>query len=494
MEKEIKVTGLYYDYVLGAKYDAIVEVGGRYSGKSYNSQIEETANLGSKKDYKLLIIQELDKGSSDGYYAGLVDKIEQFGHTPAYNITGSSTKITNKINGNQVLFRGYKTEQQKKDVKNIDQVTKIIVEEGEWMTYDDFLALIQQLRGKVKEDRRIDILLNPVNPECFVNSELIEKTPDKVFEYFPNSKRPKVFEHSIVTDYEADGKKKTATIRILIVLSTHYDNPHLNPQQRASIEIYRNTDPDKYAQLGQAKFIRSGDTFFKEFDKDIHVIDDFEIPDGWYVYTTMDYGLDMLAGYKVAFDYRGDMYIAGEMHKPDQIISEAARAMKQLTIHTNTELNYGPPDLMKRQQTDGKTTWDLFAEDGWFLAKTSNDREIGSLAMKEWFKVFDRKMEDGTVKRDSRIHIFKSCTNLIACLPRLVADKRNINRYATLTSELERPIPNYHSFTHGPDAIRYICVSHNATPIKPHEKTMKEQFFGKEKQSWSDTWEVGDIY
>ena len=95
MEKEVKLTPLYFDYILGAQYDAVIEVGGRYSGKSYNSQIEEAANLASKKDYKLLIIQDLDKGGSDGYYAGLVDKIKQFGHEPAYNITTSTTKITN---------------------------------------------------------------------------------------------------------------------------------------------------------------------------------------------------------------------------------------------------------------------------------------------------------------------------------------------------------------------------------------------------------------
>ena len=495
MQKQIDVTPLYYDYVYGCDYDAVVEVGGRYSGKSYNSQVEEAGNLASKKDYKLLIIQDLDKGGSDGYYAGIVDKIEQFEHTQAYSIATSSTKITNNINGNTVLFRGYKTEQQKKDVKNIDQVTKIVVEEGEWMTFDDFLALVQQLRGKVREDRRLDILLNPVNPECFVNSELIEKTPDKVHMYFPCGKRPKVFERHIKTTYiDDEDQERIAVIKILIVLSTHYDNPYLTHQQRAAIEVYKTTDPDKYAQLGEAKFIRSGDTFFKEFDKSIHVIDDFEIPSSWYVYTTMDYGLDMLAGYRVAFDYRGDMYIAGEVHKPDQIISKAAREMKVLTIGDTLQQNYGPPDLMKRQQSNGKTTWILFSESGWFLSETSNNREVGSLAMKEWMRVFDRKMEDGSIRRDSRLHIFRSCTNLIANIPQLLADKKNPNRYATLSSELERPLPNYHDLTHGPDALRYICVSHNATPVMDNkEKTIKDMFFGTERQDNNDNL-CGDIF
>jgi len=30
MEKQIKVTPLYYDYVYGARYDAVVELGGRF--------------------------------------------------------------------------------------------------------------------------------------------------------------------------------------------------------------------------------------------------------------------------------------------------------------------------------------------------------------------------------------------------------------------------------------------------------------------------------
>jgi phage terminase large subunit len=258
-EKEIKVTPLYLDYVFGAEYDAVIEVGGRYSGKSYNSQIEEVANLASKENYKLLIIQDLDKGGSDGYYAGIVDKIEQFEHTPAYSIATSSTKIVNKYNGNQVLFRGYKTDQQKKDVKNIDQVTKIVVEEGEWMTLNDFLSLIQQLRGKVERDRRLDILLNPVNEYCFVNTDIIQAIPDKVLEYFPNSKRPKVFEkHFNIDSTDEQGLPTTLQIKILVVLSTHYDNPYLTDIQRAAIEIYRTTDPDKYKQLGEAKFIKSG--------------------------------------------------------------------------------------------------------------------------------------------------------------------------------------------------------------------------------------------
>lgn len=460
MEKEIKLTPLYFDYILGARYDAVIEVGGRYSGKSYNSQIEEAANLASKKNYKLLIIQDLDKGGSDGYYAGLVDKIKQFGHEPAYNITTSTTKITNVINGNQVLFRGYKTDQQKKDVKNIDQVTKIVVEEGEWLTMDDFLALIQQLRGKEIADRRMDILLNPVNEYCFVNEYLIQTTPDKVFEYFPNSNRPKVFEKH----FDIDG----LTIKVLVVLSTHHDNPHLTDIQRAAIEIYRKTDPEKYAQLGEARFIKSGGAYFKEFSREVHVIEPFVIPKHWRRYFTMDYGLDMLAGYWVALDEQNKAYFYKEVYESDLIISKAAERIKQMTNEPIHEY-FAPPDLWNRRQETGKSAMELFYDNGITLTKANNERVQGWLNVKEWLAVYDDEQEIPTAS----VQIFSNCTNLIRCLSNVKADERDANDVAREPHEL----------THAPDAMRYFFAGRPSPNIINREHKAKvDKFWSMNQQ------------
>ncbi len=457
LEKTIRVTPLYFDYVLGAEYDAIVEVGGRYSGKSYNSEIEEAVNMGSKQDYKLLIIQELDKGASDGYYAGLVDKIEQFEHTPAYNITGSSTKITNKINGNQALFRGYKTPQQKKDVKNIDQVTKIVVEEGEWMTFDDFLALIQQLRGKQEKDRRLDILMNPVNEYCFVNTDIIQTTPDKVLEYFPNSKRPKVFEkHFNIDTVDEEGQPTTLSIKVLVVLSTHYDNPHLTGIQRAAIEIYRDTDPDKYKQLGEARFIKSGGSYFGEFSREVHVIEPFVIPDHWRRYFVMDYGLDMLAGYWIAMDDHNKAFCYKEVYQSDLIISDAAERIKSLTLPSEKIYQHlAPPDLWNRRQETGRSAAEIFQENNIFLYKTINSRVDGWLDMKEWLKPYED--EQGILT--ANLQITSNCTNLIRCMSQVKKCERNPNDVAK----------DPHELTHAPDAIRGFCAG-RPRPHIPNRK------------------------
>lgn len=443
MTKDIELTPLYYDYVLGADYDAVVEIGGRYSGKSYNSQIEEAANLASKEKYKLLIIQDLDKGGSDGYYAGLVDKIEQFEHRQAYNIAHSSTKIVNNINGNVVMFRGYKTDQQKKDVKNIDQVTKIVVEEGEWMTFNDFLALVQQLRGKVEKDRRLDILLNPVDEYCFANEYLIETAPDKVLEYFPGTKRPKVFEKHIETEYEFEGEAKVSSIKILVILTTHHDNPHLTGQQRAAIEVLKTTDPEKYAQLGEARFTQSSGAFFKEFDRAIHTCRPFELPKHWRRYYAMDYGLDKLAGYWIALDEHDKAYVYKEVYESDLIISKAAQRIKDMTNETIYE-HIAPPDLWNRRQETGRSAQEIFFEGGINLSKAGNSLVDGCLDLKEWLAPY----EDEQGIMTANMVIFDNCENLIRSLSRIKRDEKKPNVYAK----------DPHELTHAPDALRYFVT------------------------------------
>lgn len=254
--KEIKVTPFYYDNILTTDYKVVIQVGGRYSGKSMNEQIRLVSNLASKEKYKLLVIEDLETGMADGFYSGIRERIKEFEHVPAYNPQSRTAYIKNLINGNEVLFRGYATEQQQLNVKKLNGITEIIVEEGEWIDYNRFMGLIQQLRGGKQEDRKLTILLNPVNPECFINQEFILKPPTKVFEYFEDEKdRPKVFLQEIETEVEINKNKIKTKIEVLVVLSTHYDNPYLTIEQRASIESLKNTDMDKYLQLAKAKFI-----------------------------------------------------------------------------------------------------------------------------------------------------------------------------------------------------------------------------------------------
>jgi len=449
-DKEIKVTPHYFDHVLTQNYQVVIQIGGRFSGKSHNEEIRLVSNLCGKEKYKLLVIEDLETGMADGFHSGLYARIRDFEHESAYTPQSRVAHIKNTINGNEVLFRGYATEQQRLNVKKMVEVTEIIVEEGEWMDYTSFVGLLQQLRGSNEQDRRLTILMNPVNPNCFVNEMFIESQPDYVKVRFADG-RPKVFEKHIKTVFELDGEEIEQTVVVLVVLSTHFDNPFLTLEQRATIEQLKETDPDKYAQLGECKFIRPSGTFFHEFKKHIHVIKPFILPEEWRRYYVNDYGLDKLAGYWVAMSDTGKAYVYKEVWESNLIISEAAR---RINDYTNEDIyqKLAPPDLWNRRQETGKSAFEVFGENGVWFDKTDRVSEHGCLNFKEWLLPYSDEFGDIT----SNIQIFDNCANLIDSLSQIQTDPKRPSLYA------KEP----HIHTHSVDAMIYLFGG-RPTPVKP---------------------------
>lgn len=182
--------------------------------------------------------------------------------------------------------------------------------------------------------------------------------------------------------------------------------------------------------------------YFTEWNRDIHVVRPFEIPSTWRRYFTMDYGLDMLAGYWIALDGAGNAYVYREIYKSGLIISEAARAI--LAAGREAEICFAPPDLWNRRQDTGKSAAQIFSEWGLNLVKAQNDRVCGWLELREWLK--PTKNEFG--EESPRLRIFENCTNLIRCLPALTVDKLN-------PGDVSR---EPHELTHAPDALRYFVA------------------------------------
>lgn len=194
--------------------------------------------------------------------------------------------------------------------------------------------------------------------------------------------------------------------------------------------------------------------YFPEFSRDIHVCQPFPIPEHWRIYFTMDYGLDMLAGYWIAVDEMNRGYVVAEVYKPNLIISDAAKLIRSTTrlLGYRVQEHLAPPDLWNRRQETGKSVADIFREHGIILRKTSNDRIDGWMATKEWLKPF--KDEQGITVAPLRI--FPTCVNLIRCLPALQHHPRKPNDIAT----------EPHEITHAPDAIRGFCVYRSRGPRK----------------------------
>ena len=192
--------------------------------------------------------------------------------------------------------------------------------------------------------------------------------------------------------------------------------------------------------------------FFSEFDLSLHTVDAFPIPSHWRRYRTIDYGLDRLVCLWIAVSPTGECYVYRELAGSDMVISEASRAI--LLSEEAKETVYAtlaPPDLWHRTQESGKSKASLFRDNGILFTRSSNDREAGWLALKELL----RPRADGT----PTLRIFRSCRELIRCLPALQVDRRRPGD--TMTEP--------HSLTHAPDALRGFAVTFFSPPAEKKE-------------------------
>ena len=309
----------------------------------------------------------------------------------------------------------YKYQSAEYDVIRFDELTHF--------TEDMYIYLMSRIRGVNSYPKQIKSSTNPGGVgHSWVKERFIDKCSGGIY-----------------TD--ENGTRQFIPARVS-------DNSFLMKNDRQYVNrLNRLGEKDRRALLYGDWDIFDGQ-YFSEFRRSIHVVKPFAVPKHWKRYFTMDYGLDMLAGYFIAVDTQGKAYVYKEIYRPNLIISAAAREIlaageKDISVY------YAPPDLYNRRQDTGKSVAEIFAEHGILLAKAENDRVQGWYNLKEWLMPF--KDEQGCVT--ANLVIFENCPNLIRTLPALTFDRTNPNDVANTPHEL----------THAPDALRYF-VAGRPTP------------------------------
>lgn len=239
------------------------------------------------------------------------------------------------------------------------------------------------------------------------------------------------------------------------IKATVYDNVNLMQSDPEYVAQLESLPPDlRKAWLEGSWDLFSGQ-FFPEWNPEVHVIEPIVVQKHWRKYVALDYGSDMLACYWIALDESGTGYVYRELYEgrdnhmgannAGHIASAAAERIKELTPpDEDIYLYLAPPDLWNKQNQTGRSTADIFQECGIQLTKSNNDRINGWVSVKEWMRV----VPDEHGKPFSRIRIFRTCKNLIRCIPALQYDEKIVNDAA------KQP----HEITHAPDALRYFCV------------------------------------
>ena len=357
------------------------------------------------------------------------------------------------INGSRIEF-GYL--ESDKDVQKYQSAEYDVIRFDELTHFTEFqyTYMISRIRGANDFPKQIKSSTNPGNRgHSWVKARFIDPMPPE----------------TVYTD--ANGRTR------IFIPAKVQDNKFLI-----------DADPDYIKRLDQLpedqrRALRDGDwdtfegQYFPEFNRDIHVIEPFEIPAHWRRYRAIDYGLDMLACYWIAVDSQNKSYVYKELYQDNLIISDAAKAILRVNGKDVIYSTFAPPDLWNRRQETGKSAADLFRENGVPMTKVSNDRVQGWYNLKEWLKPYEDEQGILTAK----LVIFKNCINLIRCIPQLQRDEKNPNDVAA----------EPHEITHAPDAIRYYCAGRPRAGEKP--KKPDPQSYDAKYQRMIDSITGGEV-
>ena len=114
----------------------------------------------------------------------------------------------------------------------------------------------------------------------------------------------------------------------------------------------------------------------------------------------------------IAVDEEGRAFVTQEVYEGRDlgeghtglIISEAAKRLRELAGEKKIYEWLAPPDMWNGRQETGRSVAEIFAEQGIFLTKSSNDRRAGWMAVRERLKV--EHSEDGA--RQAMLCIFST--------------------------------------------------------------------------------------
>ena len=315
----------------------------------------------------------------------------------------------------------------------------IFIDEATQFTEYQFQTLTACLRGANDFPKRMYLTCNPGG----VGHEWVKRL--FISRKYRNNERPQ--------DY-------------VFIAATVFDNKVLLEKDPDYVNMLNNLSDGLRQAWRDGNWDMLAGQYFSEFDRAVHVVEPFPLPQHWKRYRSIDYGLDCCACIWAAVSELGDIVIYREYAAPDKVISDGAEDIVRLSVDDDgkperIEYTVAPSDLWARSQESAKSKAELFREHGLDLIKGNNNRETGWLAIKELLKV---RESDG--EKNARMTIFKNCVGLIENLPALQHDAKRP------TDCLTEP----HEITHLPDALRYFCLQYITPPRMRQEKTELERY------------------
>jgi len=200
-------------------------------------------------------------------------------------------------------------------------------------------------------------------------------------------------------------------------------------------------------------------TFFSEFDENIHVIEDFPIPQHWKRYTSLDWGYrpDPWVNLWFAVDEYGQDFCYREADGNEDVPSQTAKKLLELS-EKDPKFAGKNADPSMEAKKDGLSSLEKLGQGGWWVTKANNDRENGAMRVREYLRI-------NPVTGKPWIRFFKSCFKTIEAMGAMMHDEKEPQKYGE------------HKLDHWVDPVRYHLMDRpsrsGAPTIVPPENSFE---------------------
>lgn len=272
------------------------------------------------------------------------------------------------------------------------------------------------------------------------------------------------------------------------VPATIQDNPSLidnDPDYLARLEAEPNEMLRKAFLYGSWD-LKAGQ-YFSEFDREVHVIDGFEIPQHWTRFGSYDYGhTHPAAWYKYAVDGDGNLYVYWELCRAQMGIDEQANLLKEPTTWGGDDWKKANPywsghDVFAKGKAGDPSIAEDFALHQIYLKRANINRKLGAARIRSF--LHHEETEYG--RKGPKVFIFKCCPILIDCLPRMIHDIKDVEDVLKVDADDGDPWTGDDSY----DSFRYGIMSRPA-PTQPLEQKWRDTYRGEYSEPKSNAWTV----
>jgi hypothetical protein len=219
------------------------------------------------------------------------------------------------------------------------------------------------------------------------------------------------------------------------------DNPYLSYDGRYE-QMLNALPPTQRKQLLEGDWDVAEGAAFTEFDRNLHIIEPFELPMYWERIKGIDYGYasESACVWGAIDDSDGTLIIYRELYRKGMLATELATTLMQMEAYDP----FSVPGVLDtacwaRTGMTGPTVGETLVKAGHKLRRADKNRVAGKVQIHEYLKL--------RPSGRPRIQIFNTCPNLIRELQSIPLDKNNPEDVDT------------HASDHAYDALRYLIMS-----------------------------------